>query len=101
VEQYFVYILKCSDDSYYTGMTYDLENRIYEHATGYFTNCYTFKRRPVKLVWYELTDSKDAAHERERQIKKWTRKKKEALILGDETQLVELSKNIKSRTTHS
>ena len=50
---YYTYIVKCIDNSYYTGITNNLERRIYEHNAGKIRNAYTFKRRPVKLVWFE------------------------------------------------
>jgi putative endonuclease len=50
---YYVYIIQCSDGSYYTGVTNDLERRLWEHETGYNTKCYTFTRRPVALKYNE------------------------------------------------
>lgn len=73
---YAVYILLCSDDSYYTGLSNDLEKRTWEHETGFFPNCYTFKRRPIKLVWQTRVDSAEEAIKLELQIKGWSRKKK-------------------------
>lgn len=54
MKQYFVYILLCSDNSYYTGITNDLERRMYEHQHGMDPGSYTGKRRPVKLVFQEM-----------------------------------------------
>ncbi len=48
---YYVYILSCADGSFYTGITNDLERRVGEHAFGINPNCYTFERRPLKLVY--------------------------------------------------
>ncbi len=48
----YVYILKCADDSYYTGVTSNLEQRMYQHDSAYFPDCYTASRRPVELVFY-------------------------------------------------
>jgi putative endonuclease len=79
---YIVYILLCSDDSYYTGLTNDFEKRIWQHDTGFFPECYTFKRRPVKLVWYRRMETEADANNLEKQIKGWSRKKKEALIIS-------------------
>jgi putative endonuclease len=45
---YYVYIVQCSDGHYYTGVTNDLDRRLWEHNTGYNKDCYTFKRRPVE-----------------------------------------------------
>jgi putative endonuclease len=80
---YYVYILKCSDDSYYTGITNNLEKRYNEHDLGKFRNCYTFKRRPLKLVFNQEFNVVLQAIYFEKKIKKWTRAKKEALINGD------------------
>ena len=48
----YIYILKCADDSYYTGVTSNLEQRMYQHDSAYFPDCYTASRRPVELVFY-------------------------------------------------
>lgn len=86
-----VYILICSDNSYYTGLTNDLEKRIWQHATGFFPECYTFKRRPVKLVWHTIVPTAEEASSLEKQIKGWSRQKKEALIEGNIEELKKLS----------
>jgi predicted GIY-YIG superfamily endonuclease len=80
---FIVYILKCSDGSYYTGCTSDLDRRLWEHEAGADPKSYTFSRRPVVLVWAEELQSKEDALAFERQIMGWSRKKKEALIRGD------------------
>lgn len=80
---YAIYILKCSDGTYYTGLTKDLDGRILEHQTGKIPESYTFGRRPVKLVWSIVTESYQEAFQWEHQIKGWSRAKKEALICGD------------------
>ena len=78
----FVYILLCNDNSYYTGVTNDIERRINEHNHS-DTISYTSKRRPLKLVYcQEFMDIKQAIA-LEKQIKGWTRKKKQALINED------------------
>ncbi|MCF6130120.1 GIY-YIG nuclease family protein [Flavobacterium sp. AS60] len=85
-------MLKCSDTTYYTGVTSNLTQRIYRHEIGYFPDCYTFSRRPVTLVFYaEFTDI-NFAIEKEKQIKKWSKAKKEALIRGDYDLLPNLAK---------
>jgi len=76
----YLYILKCSDGTYYTGVTSNLGNRIQEHAEGKYSSSYTFWRRPVVLVFYSEFTSIKIAIEKEKQIKKWSRAKKEALI---------------------
>ncbi|MGE0084779.1 MAG: GIY-YIG nuclease family protein [Desulfococcaceae bacterium] len=75
----YMYILKCSDGSYYVGSTKDLERRLIQHQNGEGAN-HTKKRLPVKLVYYEEFDRIDEAFYREKQIQGWSRKKKEALI---------------------
>jgi tRNA/rRNA methyltransferase len=79
---YYIYILKCSDGSYYTGSTSDLQRRLAEHQSGIIEG-YTSSRRPVELVWSAEVPTKQGAFLRERQIKGWSRAKKEALIRGD------------------
>src|SRR5512134_579041 len=81
---YVVYILECSDGSYYTGSAANLPRRLLEHETGASPSAYTFSRRPVKLVWTseEVARYSDALRF-ERQIKGWSRAKKQALIRGD------------------
>jgi putative endonuclease len=80
MKTYYLYILKCSDGTYYTGMTNNLERRLWEHESGVNEEAYTFKRRPVELQFYEsFTDVKQAI-EFEKKIKKWSGQKKKALI---------------------
>jgi predicted GIY-YIG superfamily endonuclease len=86
-----VYILKCADGSYYTGKTQNIEKRIAEHQNGVFKG-YTFDRRPVILVYSQEFSSYLEAIQAERQIKGWSRAKKEALINGDFNLLHELAK---------
>jgi len=88
----YMYLLRCSDRSYYTGTARSgLEQRIAEHNAGTFDG-YTAKRRPVTLVYSEWFDQITDAISAERQVKGWSRAKKEALIRGDFDQLRELSK---------
>ena len=77
---HFVYILLCSDKTYYTGVTMDLSKRIEAHNAGYDPSAYTYIRRPVRLLWSEELPTRKAALRLEKQIKGWSRKKKEALI---------------------
>ena len=79
---HFVYILKCSDGSYYIGLSENPEERVKRHNSGRGAK-YTFKRRPVKLVYTESHDNLTDAVRRETQIKKWSHAKKNALINGD------------------
>ena len=91
---YFVYIVKCSDGSYYTGVTSNLEKRIAEHNSGIIEG-YTSDRLPVNLVYSNRFGNINDAIRAEKQIKGWTRAKKEALIRGDFEALVNLSKSKK------
>ena len=90
---YCVYILECSDGSYYTGVTNDVDRRFGEHQSGFDTSSYTYSRRPVKLVYAQFFDSPSAAIEFEKRVKGWSRAKKEALINEEFHRLPELSKN--------
>jgi predicted GIY-YIG superfamily endonuclease len=76
---HFVYILKCADGSYYVGSTHNLEKRFAEHQSGELKG-YTSSRLPVELVWSNEFPKKNEAFLAERQIKGWSRAKKEALI---------------------
>jgi len=87
-----LYILKCTDDSYYTGSTNNLSLRLAQHGAGE-GSVYTSKRLPVELVYTAEFDSEHEAFLRERQVKGWSRAKKEALICGDFDSLVRLSKS--------
>jgi len=79
----FVYMLRCADGSYYVGSTRGtLERRLAEHQNGAFPG-YTFRRRPVTLIWSEQFAEIRDAIAAERQIKGWSRAKKEALACGD------------------
>ena len=90
---FFVYILRCADDSYYTGQTDNLERRISEHQTGAISSCYTFKRRPVELVFSQDFPTREQALASEQQIKGWNRKKKEAMMRGDWAEVSKLAKS--------
>jgi putative endonuclease len=95
-----VYILKCSDNSYYTGSTAGLEKRMAEHVAVTFDG-YTSSRLLVKLIFsYEMPTIFEAFL-RERQIKGWTRRKKEALINGEWQKLVEYSRSKKGHPSTS
>ncbi len=78
---WYVYMLRCSDKSFYTGITNNMEARLKEHNTGTAAK-YTRGRRPVTLVYRERRASRSSALRREAQIKKWRRPNKEKLVLG-------------------
>ena len=77
---YHVYILKCSDGTYYTGICVDLKRRVLEHNVGKYKRAYTKGRSPVKLVYWETAQDRSRASKREIEIKGWGRVKKEKLI---------------------
>ena len=89
---YYVYILECSDGTYYTGFTSNLEKRLIEHQSGFYKESYTYSRRPIVLAFYaEFTDP-NIAIQTEKQIKKWSKAKKEAAINNEFEKLPNLSK---------
>jgi putative endonuclease len=94
---YTVYIIECRDDAYYIGVTNDLDRRLWEHNTGFNEKCFTYKRRPVELKYFETTNDIRQAILREKQLKGWSRKKKEALFKEDWQELKRLSKSTLSK----
>jgi predicted GIY-YIG superfamily endonuclease len=94
---FYVYILKCADDSYYTGSTNDISRRLWEHEQGSGATAYTNSRRPVQLIWSCEIASRLEALDFEHQIKGWSRAKKEALIRGDWNGIHEIVKNERKR----
>lgn len=92
VHEYFVYILRCSDGSYYTGVTNSVERRLGEHARGDAPGSYVFRRRPFTLVYSSSFQYVLDAIGWEKQIKRWSRRKKEALIREEYEKLICLSK---------
>ena len=89
---YFVYILKCCDNSFYIGSTGDLERRLSEHNTNH-GGAHTKLLTPVELVHNEEFETEPKAMLREKQLKGWSRKKKKALIDGNKDLLLKLSKS--------
>ena len=75
----YTYIVKCRDNTYYTGWTKDLDRRMQAHNRGNGAK-YIRSRRPVCLVYYEAYGTKEEAMRREREIKRMSRKEKEKLI---------------------
>jgi len=95
-----LYILRCADCSYYTGTTRtELEQRLSEHQAGHFGG-FTATRRPVTLVFSEYFDAITDAIAAERQIKGWSRAKKEALMRGDFQRLADLAKRRQTYRPH-
>jgi putative endonuclease len=91
---FWIYILKCNEGSYYTGHTDNLEKRIGEHQSG-ACGGYTSTRLPVELVFSQVFPTREEALASERQIKGWSRKKKEAMIRGDWNEVSRLAKRAK------
>jgi putative endonuclease len=75
---YFVYIIRCKGGALYTGITGNIRKRLSEHSVGMVP--FTKNRKPVKLVFYEIFNSRISAAKREKEIKGWRREKKEDLI---------------------
>ena len=92
----YMYILKCSDGSFYTGSTYELEKSVQEHNMGMSAN-YTRKHLPVELVYYEEFQRVDDAFAREKQVQGWSRAKKKALIQGQFGKLTDLCRSSTSK----
>ena len=88
----YMYILLCSNGTYYTGSTKDLELRYQQHASGNGAN-HTKKYPPTKILYYEEYDRIDTVFYREKQIQGWSRKKKEALMKNKLNELILFSKN--------
>jgi putative endonuclease len=95
----YVYILECSDNSFYVGVTNDVGRRFIEHQSGVHENSYTFSRRPLKLVFCRQFKYPMKAIDYEKQIKRWSRAKKMALINNDFKLLHELAE-CKNETSH-
>lgn len=81
MQNWFVYLLRCADDSLYTGITIDLERRLVEHNFGQAAARYTRTRRPVTLVYQECLPDRSTASKREGRIRKLNKTDKEKLIL--------------------
>ena len=92
MKTYVVYILKCADDTFYTGITSNLDKRLIDHKTGIHRDSYTYSRRPFSLEFYAEFTNPNQAIDTEKQIKKWSRAKKEAFIKGEYERLPNLAK---------
>jgi predicted GIY-YIG superfamily endonuclease len=93
---FYVYVLRCSDGTYYTGHTDDPDNRMAQHGRGEGSK-YTAKRRPLELIWMADFQTRSEAFELERRLHGWSRAKKEALMRGDFEALPGLSLNRNAR----
>ena len=87
----YMYILECSDDTYYTGSTKDIMIRMIQHESGLGAN-YTLKRLPVKLVYIEYFERVADAFYREKQVQSWSHEKKKSLVERNHKNLREFSK---------
>ena len=83
MKTYFVYILECTNKYLYIEITNNIERRVQEHSEGFNKNCYTYKRRPVELIFKQEFNDVNQAIYFEKRIKKWSRKKKLALANDD------------------
>lgn len=88
----YTYLLRCADGSFYVGSTRSLELRLHQHQFGDDGAEYTRRRRPVVLVWHEEHEHVGDAFAREKQIRRWGRAKREALIRRDYAGLPALAK---------
>jgi len=96
---YYVYILECKDKYLYTGVTNNISRRLVEHNKGLNESCFTYKRRPVELIFHQEFNDIEQAIYFEKKIKKWSRKKKLALA-NNNFDLLQLLAECKN-TTHS
>ena len=90
----FMYILRCSDRSFYVGSTWNLERRLWQHGQGEGAE-YTKRRLPVRLMYFEEYERMSEAFGREKQVQGWGHKKRQALIDGRLEQLSRLSHTAK------
>tara|TARA_R110000822_G_scaffold28380_4_gene84358 strand:- start:1520 stop:1786 length:267 start_codon:yes stop_codon:yes gene_type:complete len=87
IKEWKVYIVECSDGSFYTGITTDIDRRILEHNYSLKAAKYTRSRRPVRLVYEESASNRSEASKREYSIKRLKRKNKSSLILSEKNEL--------------
>ncbi|WP_373057672.1 GIY-YIG nuclease family protein [Zunongwangia sp. H14] len=83
MKSYYVYIVECSDKILYTGITNNISRRLAEHNSDQNKNSFTYKRRPVELIFYQEFNEVSQAISFEKKIKKWSAQKKKALANGD------------------
>lgn len=80
MNEWYVYMVSNNAHTLYTGMTNDLSNRVRQHKEGTYENAFTARYTFDRLVWFETQPSISAAAKREKQIKRWSHRKKVALI---------------------
>jgi putative endonuclease len=93
MKTYYVYILECSDGTFYIGISSNMERRLYEHKSGLDKEAYSYSRRPIVLKWLQGFSDPKQAIAFEKQLKGWSRRKKLALMAEDWDKLVKYSKN--------
>ena len=93
VKTFWVYMLRCADDSYYIGVTSNIEQRIAQHHYGTYRSCYTFTRRPLELVFAEESNTPEQAFFVEKRLKGWSRAKKSALARKDWPEIQRLARS--------
>jgi len=98
MKTYWVYIVRCADESFYVGVSSEIDRRIAEHVLGTSRTAYTFTRRPVTLVYSQAFSNVDDAIAAEKQLKGWSRAKKHALICGDWDAIRRLAKSARTPT---
>ncbi len=96
-KSFFVYIVECNDNSFYTGVTNNVELRVFQHNQGIDVTAYTHTRRPVVLRFFQEFVNPNEAIAFEKQVKGWSRQKKNALVVGD----IERLKEISNRKSHA
>jgi putative endonuclease len=99
MKTYYVYMLRCADDSFYVGITNELEIRLGQHEFGLDRECYTFSRRPVALVHASDFQDVNQAIAWEKRLKGWSRAKKKALIVNN-WPLIRTLASCTNETTH-
>jgi putative endonuclease len=100
VKRYCVYLLQCAEERYYVGVTSNLEIRVAEHQAGVDPWCYTFGRRPVRLVFSAAFATPGEAIFAEKRLKGWSRAKKEALVRGDWDAIRDLARSRSAALAH-
>jgi putative endonuclease len=90
---YYVYMLFCFDGTFYVGITNDLERRFAEHCHGIDEKCYTYSRRPLRLVHASEFQWVEQAIAFEKKLKGWSHRKKRAFAMGSWPDLVRFAKS--------
>jgi putative endonuclease len=97
MKTYYIYILKCFDGLLYTGFTNNIERRFNEHQSGLNKSCFTYKRRPLELIFHQVFNDVEQAIYFEKKIKKWSANKKLALA-NDDFDMLEILSECRNAT---